>query len=172
MPITLSNGYLWKTRKTVYNNVFTIVGRLFHNYYYILYIIGHMQSGTKAYTDAQQKQEKKSGTNTRVREFLALLLVWWASMTNQWSRISTSVQEHRGICVAPGQVPRHCLTSSAYPGHDMQHRERGLNMDFKGIDDIRDVSLTLTAIGQFGGLLDIMEQFVRDTQLEEQESHD
>ena len=45
-------------------------------------------------------------------------------------------------------------------------------MDFKGIDNIRYIPLTLTVIDQFGGLFDIIEQFVRDTQQEEQESHD
>ena len=45
-------------------------------------------------------------------------------------------------------------------------------MDLKDIEETRDLPLTLTAINQFRRLLDVMEQFIRDSQQEEQESHE
>jgi len=43
-------------------------------------------------------------------------------------------------------------------------------MDLKDIEETRDLPLTLTAINQFRRLLDVMEQFIRDSQQEQLEN--
>jgi hypothetical protein len=43
-------------------------------------------------------------------------------------------------------------------------------MDLKDIEETRDIPLTLTAIKQFRRLLDVMEQFIRDSQQEQLEN--
>ncbi|MDD4275156.1 MAG: hypothetical protein PHG14_15680 [Desulfobacter postgatei] len=45
-------------------------------------------------------------------------------------------------------------------------------MDFKGVTELKDVPLTLTAINQFRKLLDIMEEFIKATEQERNENHE